>query len=169
MTRGRLAELSGRTRTLLGVVARYPASAFKEKGHPRKKEIPEMKSTTALRAMTLTVAGLLVLPTANAVGQTPSAPPSTAPGPSTAPENIPDKKLDAATAAVKNVSAVKDTFDQRVAKAPASEKERLTGEAEHAMTKAVTDQGLSVEEYVAIMKVAQNDPIVRDKLIKRMK
>ena len=127
-----------------------------------------MKSTTALRAMALTVAGLVVLPMANAVGQTPSAPPS-APGPSTAPENIPDKKLDAAAAAVKGVSAVKDTFDQRLAKAPAGEKERLTGEAEHAMTKAVTDQGLSVEEYVTIMKVAQNDPIVRDKLIKRLK
>jgi hypothetical protein len=128
-----------------------------------------MKSTTALYAMTLTVAGLLVLPTANAVGQTPSAPPSTAPGPSNAPQNIPDKKLDAAAAAVKSVSAVKNTFDQRVAKAPAGEKERLAGEAEHAMTKAVTDQGLSVEEYVTIMKVAQNDPIVRDKLIERMK
>jgi len=119
--------------------------------------------------MTLTVAGLLVLPTANAVGQTPSAPPSTAPRPSTAPQNIPDKKLDAAAAAVKSVSAVKNTFDQKAAKAPAGEKERLAGEAEHEMTKAVTDQGLSVEEYVTIMKVAQNDPVVRDKLIERMK
>jgi hypothetical protein len=128
-----------------------------------------MKSTTALCAMTLTVAGLLVLPAVSAVGQTPSAPPSTAPGPSTAPASIPDKKLDAAAAAAKGVSAVKDTFDQRLAQAPAGEKERLAGEAEHAMTKAVTDQGLSVEEYVTIMKVAQNDPIVRDKLIKRLK
>ena len=128
-----------------------------------------MASTTALRAMTLAVAGFLVLPTANTEAQTPSAPQSTAPGPSTAPANIPDKKLDAAAAAAKNVSAVKDAFDQRVAQAPAGEKERLAGEAEHEMTKAVTDQGLSVEEYVSIMKVAQNDPIVRDKLIKRLK
>ena len=128
-----------------------------------------MKSTTAMRAMALTVAGLLVLPAANSEGQTPSTPPSTAPGSSTAPENIPDKKLDAAAAAAKGVSAVKNTFDQRVAQAPAGEKERLSGEAEQAMTKAVTDQGLSVEEYVTIMKVAQNDPIVRDKLIKRLK
>ncbi len=128
-----------------------------------------MKSTAALRAMTLAVAGLLVLPAANAVGQTPSAPPSAAPAPSTAPANIPDKKLDAAAAAAKSVSAVKDTFNQKVAQAPAGEKERLAGEAEHAMTKAVTDQGLSVEEYVSIMKVAQNDPSVRDKLIKRLK
>jgi hypothetical protein len=119
--------------------------------------------------MILAVAGILVLPAANAVGQTPSAPPATAPAPSTAAGNIPDKKLDAAAAAAKNVSAVKNTFDQRLAQAPAGEKERLSGEAEHAMTKAVTDQGLSVEEYVTIMKVAQNDPTVRDKLIKRLK
>jgi hypothetical protein len=125
-----------------------------------------MKSTTALGAA---VAGLLFLPAANAVGQTPSAPPSTAPAPSTATENIPDNKLDAAAAAVKSVSAVKDTFDQKLAQAPAGEKGRLAGEAEQAMTKAVTDQGLSVEEYVSIMKVAQNDPTVRDKLIKRLK
>jgi hypothetical protein len=128
-----------------------------------------MKSTIALCAVILTVAGFLVLPTVNAEGQTPSTPPSTAPGPSIAPANIPDKKLDAAAAAVKSVSTVKDTFDQRLAQAPAGEKERLSGEAEHAMTKAVTDQGLSVEEYMTIMKVAQNDPIVRDKLIKRLK
>jgi len=129
-----------------------------------------MKSARALRAMSLAVAGILVLPAANAVGQTPSAPPATtAPAPSTAPANIPDKKLDAAAAAVKGVSAVKDSYDQRLAKAPADEKKRLAGEAEQAMTKAVTDQGLSVEEYVSIMKVAQNDPAVRDKLIKRLK
>jgi hypothetical protein len=128
-----------------------------------------MYSKTALCAMTLAAAGLLVLPAANAVGQTPATPPSASPSPGTASETISDKKLDAAAAAVKNVSAVKDTFDQKLAKASAADKERLTGEAEHAMTKAVTDQGLSVEEYVTIMRVAQNDPIVRDKLIKRLK
>ena len=130
-----------------------------------------MRSTTgfcALCAMTLAAAGLVVLPVANAQNQTPS-PPSTAPGPSTAPANIPDKKLDAAAAAAKSVTVIKNNFDQKVAQAPAGEKERLVGEAENAMAKAVTDQGLSVEEYMTIMKVAQNDPVVRDKLIKRLK
>jgi Domain of unknown function (DUF4168) len=37
------------------------------------------------------------------------------------------------------------------------------------MEKAVTDQGLSVEEYTTILKVAQNDPVVRGKLVQRMK
>ena len=131
-----------------------------------------MQSTTgfcAFCAMTLTAAGLLFMPVAYAQTQTPSARSSTAPGPSTAPANISDNKLDAAAAAVKSVSAIADTYEQKLAQAPAAEKERLVGEADHAMEKAVTDQGLSVDEYMTIMKVAQNDPIVRDKLVQRLK
>jgi hypothetical protein len=37
------------------------------------------------------------------------------------------------------------------------------------MTKAVTDQGLSVDEYTSIIEVAQNDAEVRNKLLQRMK
>jgi hypothetical protein len=131
-----------------------------------------MQSTTgfcAFCAMTLTAAGLLFMPVAYAQTQTPSARSSTAPGPSTAPANISDTKLDAAAAAVKSVSAIADTYEQKLAQAPAAEKERLVGEADHAMEQAVTDQGLSVDEYMTIMKVAQNDPIVRDKLVQRLK
>jgi hypothetical protein len=42
-------------------------------------------------------------------------------------------------------------------------------EANKALVKAVTDQGLSVEEYTSIMVVAQNDPAVRQKIVQRMK
>jgi len=51
-------------------------------------------------AMTLTAAGLLFMPAANAQQQAPSGPSSTTPSPTTAPANIPDKKLDAAAAAI---------------------------------------------------------------------
>ena len=46
--------------------------------------------------------------------------------------------------------------------APA-DKERILNEAVNAVAKAVTDQGLSVEEYVSFL-VAQNDPDVREKI-----
>ena len=72
-------------------------------------------------------------------------------------------KLDAVAAAAKNVSQVSDTYKQKLAKTPSADKERVTNEANAAITKAVTDQGLSVDEYVSIMKVAQNDPAVRDR------
>ena len=37
------------------------------------------------------------------------------------------------------------------------------------MVKAVTDQGLSIDEFKTIMNLAQNDPAVRNKLMQRLK
>ena len=131
-----------------------------------------MQSTTGFGtfcAMTLAAAGLLFMPAANAQQQAPAGPSATTPRPTTPSTNISDKKLDAAAAAVKKVSAVKDTYDQKLAQAPAAEKERVAGEADDAIVKAVTDQGLSIDEYTTILQVAQNDPVVRDKLLQRMK
>jgi hypothetical protein len=142
----------------------------KEKHIQRRRS--DMQSTTGFGtfcAMTLTAAGLLFIPAANAQQQSPSGPSSTTPRPTTAPTTIPDKKLDAAAAAVKKVSAVRGTFEQKLAQAPDAEKERVAREADAAIVRAVTDQGLSIDEYTTILQVAQNDPVVRDKLLQRMK
>ncbi len=127
-----------------------------------------MRSSIGYYATTLAaVAGLLMMPTANAQDKSPPATPSTESG-QTSPASIPDHKLDATAAAVKQVAAISNDFEGKLAQAPAAEKDRLIGEANTAITKAVTDQGLSVDEYMTIMKVAQNDPVVRDKLLKRL-
>ena len=128
-----------------------------------------MQSTTGFFAMAFTAAGLLFMPVANAQDKSPAAPSPTAPGTTTAPATIPDNKLDAAAAAVKRVSAIRDTFEQKLAQAPVDEKKRVVDEADDAMAKAVTEQGLSIEEYATIMQVAQNDPVVRNKLLQRLK
>ena len=44
--------------------------------------------------------------------------------------------------------------------APASDKKRIAAEAFSAFQNAVTDQGLSLDEYISILEVAQNDPEV---------
>jgi len=123
----------------------------------------------AFCAVTLTAAGLLVMPAANAQQQSPSPPSVTTPSPTPTPANIADKKLDAAAAAVKKVTVIKNKYSQQLAEAPVAEKERIQGEAGDAMAKAVAEQGLSIEEYLTILKVAQQDPAVRDKLLQRMK
>jgi predicted ATPase with chaperone activity len=131
-----------------------------------------MQSTTGFGTfcvMTLTAAGLLFMPAANAQQQSPSGPSATAPSPTTTPADVSDKKLDAAAAAVKKVSDINNTLEHKLAEAPVAEKERLEGEAGDAMEKAVTDQGLSIDEYTTILAVAQKDPIVRHKLIQRLK
>jgi len=119
--------------------------------------------------MAVVVAGLLLVPPANAQDKKPNAQAPGATTTPTAPTTISEKKLDAAAAAVKQATALKSTYDQKLVQAPPAEKQRIAGEADQAMRKAVTDQGLSVEEYMSIMKVAQDDPAVREKLLQRLK
>jgi hypothetical protein len=85
------------------------------------------------------------------------------------PSDITDKKLDATAAAVKKVSVVSDSYKKKLAQAPESEKDKILDQADKEVTKAVTDQGLSVQEYLGIMRLAENDATVRGKLMDRLK
>ena len=60
-------------------------------------------------------------------------------------------------------------FQEQIAAAPPPEKERIAKQANTEMVKAVTDQGLSVDEYNSIVDVAQKDPAVHEKIIQRLK
>ncbi|MGD9881137.1 MAG: DUF4168 domain-containing protein [Reyranella sp.] len=128
-----------------------------------------MPSTPRFWAVPLIATSLLVAPAALAQVQPPSTPPSTEQGQKAPPTVISDNKLDAAAAAVKRVSAISDAFEQKLAQAPADDKERITAEAGQELAKAVTEEGLSIDEFTTIMEVAQKDPDVRDKLMKRLK
>ena len=117
-------------------------------------------------AIGFAVTSFLFVPVANAQSQPASPPPAT----TTKPADISDNKLDAAAKAVKQVSAGSDSYKKKLAATPDNaEKEKLLDQADREVTKAVTDQGLSVEEYLGIMKVAENDAGVRNKLIDRLK
>ena len=130
-----------------------------------------MQSSTRLTALVFASCCLALAPTVNAQTQSePSKPSPTTPSPSSpSVASIPDNKLDAAAAAAKTVSMIKQDYAQRIAQASESDKSRLADEGTQALTKAVTDQGLSVGEYTAIMQVAQNDPAVREKILQRLK
>jgi hypothetical protein len=82
--------------------------------------------------------------------------------------SISDEKLSAAAAAIGQVSTIRQSYEGKIAAAPQSDKQRLADEANHALEKAVTDQGLSVDEYNSIIRTAQNDPAVRQKLTQRI-
>ena len=116
----------------------------------------------AAAAILLIGADLLCAPSVNAQVQSPS------PGATDQPSNIPDQKLDAAAAAVQRVTTLTQDYQQRITAAAPADKERIVNEANSALVKAVTDQGLSVEEYNSILEVAQNDPGVRAKIHHRM-
>jgi len=119
--------------------------------------------TRPAAVMFLIAAGLLFAPEANSQVQSPS------PGLSNPSSDIPDQKLDAAAAAIERVASLKRDYQQRIAAAAPADKEGVLNEAIRALAKAVTDQGLSVEEYDSILEVAQNDPGVREKIRRRIR
>lgn len=88
--------------------------------------------------------------------------------PSSPTPNLSDQKLSAAAAAIDQVSDLRQSYQQQLAQAPDSDKPRITEEANGAMAKAVTDHGLSVDEYNSILQAATKDPTVRDKLVQHL-
>lgn len=95
---------------------------------------------------------------------TQGAPPA-APAPAA---NVSDQQLDKTAAAIKSLHDVRSNYAQKLATAKPEEQDQIAGEANAAMQKAVTDQGLSVEEYNAIVRRAQNDPNVRAQIAQRL-
>jgi hypothetical protein len=113
--------------------------------------------------VTALAAGCLLSPLApNAGAQTPS------PGLSDDSPAISEQKLDAAAAAIERVASLKENYQQQIAVAPPADKGRLAAEAINALSKAVTDQGLSIDEYNSILEVAQANPEVGDKIRQRL-
>jgi predicted TIM-barrel fold metal-dependent hydrolase len=121
-----------------------------------------MRVLTRSVAALLIAAGFLFVQAASAQVQSPSLGLSER-------SPIPDQKLDAAAAAIERVASLKQDYQQRIATAAPADKERILNEAVNALEKAVTDQGLSVEEYDSILEVAQNDPDVREKIRQRIR
>jgi hypothetical protein len=131
-----------------------------------------------LIAIFLSAAWLLGLPVASAQSTAPksAAPKAAAPkaeapnaeevSPGTA---IPDEKLDAAAAVMGRVALMLNQYEQQLATASPEEKKRIAGEANDALTKAVTDQGLTIDEYNKIIEVAQADPQTRNRLVERLR
>ena len=82
--------------------------------------------------------------------------------------SVSNQQLDAAAKAIRQVRVVRQPYADRFAAAPSSDKARIAGEANAALVKAVTDQGLSVNEYNAIIDRARTDTTIRLKLVARL-
>ena len=121
-----------------------------------------------MRSMTYIFAAALLA----AVGQFSAAsaqtPQAQSPAQTNSAASIPDQKLDAAAAAMQRVENLARDYLQLLEDAPPDDQPRIANEADNALEKAVTDQGLSVEEYTTIVEMAQNDPQVRQRIIERM-
>ena len=127
-----------------------------------------------LAAAAQIASGLIMTPAANAQMSTPQARPEQQSPQAQPPQaqspslTISDEKLNAAAAAIGRVTSIRQSYEPKIAAAPPANKQHMTEEANDAMKKAVADQGLSVDEYNSIIRTAQNDPSVRQKLTQRI-
>ena len=126
-----------------------------------------MRVFTVTSVAMLGLAGSLLVGHANAQSAPPAQPQATSPS-AIAPSDLSDQKIDAVATALEKVTKVDQDYSQQIAKAPASDKQRIVEEANNVMVKAVTDQGLSVEEYSKIIEVASNDANLRQKILQRI-
>ena len=118
----------------------------------------------SLAAAILTTGYYLSAPAVSVLAQSPPS------GPSTSAPDLSDQKLSAAAAALERVVGLQNDYRQRIAEAEApADKERLVAEANNELAKAVTEQGLSVEEYSSILDVARDDPEIRGKILQRIR
>lgn len=84
-------------------------------------------------------------------------------------QNISEDKLDAAGAALAAVTRIHHDYEQRLAAASPNDRKRIADEGDKALQNAITDKGLSMDEYKAILDAAQNDPDLKAKLVERAK
>jgi hypothetical protein len=122
-----------------------------------------MRLSTCRPGAAALVAAWLLLCGGGAYAQAPS------PGISNQRPDISDQKLDATAAAIERVATLKQDYQQRITAASPSDKQRISDEAMSAIAKAVVDQGLSVDEYISILDLAQSDPDVHEKIIQRIR
>ena len=117
----------------------------------------------SLAAAILTAGCYLSISAVNVLAQSPR------PGPSTSAPDLSDQKLSAVAAALERVASLQQEYRQRIAETEApADKERIVAEANNELTKAVADQGLSVEEYTSILNVARDDAEIRGKILQHI-
>jgi hypothetical protein len=128
-----------------------------------------MKSSTRVVLLAaLLAAGHFAVTPASAQAQAQSPSPG-GPVPGSPAPVVSDQKIEATAAALERVANLQQTYRQRLSEVTEqADKERIVAEANGALTKAVTDQGLSVDEYASILQAAQNDPALRGKIIERI-
>lgn len=124
-----------------------------------------LRAFTVVAGMALAAAAIAVLPAANAQTQAPSAQTPSAQSPTA----IPEQKLASVAVAVKKVTTIRRDYEQKMSGASGADQQRIATEANTALSKAVTDQGLSLDEFNSIVRMAQNDPGMREKILQKMK
>jgi hypothetical protein len=81
--------------------------------------------------------------------------------------SVPDETVARTGAALKQVAEIKNVYAPKVEAAPTpDERVRLSNQEIDAAKKAIGEQGLTIDQYNDVMKLAQADPALRERLLK---
>jgi hypothetical protein len=73
--------------------------------------------------------------------------------------------INKAGAALHDVALVQEKYQGRIDSAPPAQKQTLTTQANAEAVQAIQSRGLSVREYTNVIRVARNDPQVKQQLL----
>ncbi len=81
-------------------------------------------------------------------------------------EEISGDILEPFAGAYKEVSEIHSSYEQRIVKSPdPAQADALQQEANQKMTQAVTDRGMTIEDYNTLFQTIQNDPDLKKKFM----
>lgn len=85
--------------------------------------------------------------------------------PSMSPGAIPDGTIGKAGAALHDVAKLQEKYQGRMESAPPEQKQRLSEQANAEAVQAIQAHGLSVQEYSNVVRTAQSNPQVKQRLL----
>jgi hypothetical protein len=91
-----------------------------------------------------------------------TAPPSTA---GAIPGAIPDQTIGKAGAALHDVAKLQEKYQGQMDSASAAQKKGLSEQANAEAVQAIQSHGISVQEYSNVVRTAQNNPQVKQRLL----
>ena len=115
------------------------------------------------RVLTLALGAALGLAPALALAapnQAPANPPAS--GQTAAPDTA---TINKAGAALHDVALVQEKYQSKINSAAPAQKQTLTTQANAEAVQAIQSRGLSVQEYTNVIRVARNDPQVKQQLL----
>ena len=99
-------------------------------------------------------------PAQSAAPNAPSTAPGIAPGAS-----IPDGTIGKAGAALRDVAKLQEKYQGQMEQATPDQKKGLSEQANAEAVQAIQSHGLSVQEYSTVVRTAQNNPQVKQRLL----
>jgi hypothetical protein len=68
-------------------------------------------------------------------------------------------------AALRQTATIRQKYTERAQSMTPAQQQQLTGQAQSEMVRAISDQGLSVQQYNQVLQLAQADPALKQRLL----